>query len=189
MNLTANLDSPAFTGTITGITKAMVGLENVDNTTDLSKPISTATQTALNLKSNLNNPTFTGILTAPTINASTTLQIGGVSSDTLYQQRAFIMAVIPTGTTGQVVSGVSWSGTATSFTVTKTGTGAYRFDWTPALPSTYIFHGNLRNTPGFVSFNGAGTAGLNCQTYSFSGSTVTQADISPSFHVMLFRNP
>ena len=39
-----------FTGTTAGITKAMVGLSNVDNTTDLLKPISTATQTALNLK-------------------------------------------------------------------------------------------------------------------------------------------
>jgi hypothetical protein len=28
----------------------MVGLDNVDNTNDLSKPISTATQTALDLK-------------------------------------------------------------------------------------------------------------------------------------------
>lgn len=33
--------------------KADVGLENVDNTSDLSKPISTATQTALNGKANL----------------------------------------------------------------------------------------------------------------------------------------
>jgi hypothetical protein len=189
LDLKANLASPAFTGTVTGITKAMVGLGNVDNTTDLLKPVSTATQTALDLKANLNNPTFTGTLTAPTINASTALQIGGVSSDTLYQQRAFIMAVIPVGTTGQAVSGVSWNGTATSFTVTKTGTGAYRFDWTPALPSTYVFMGNLRNAAGFVSFNGAGTAGLNCQTYNFSGSTVAQADISSGFHVMLFRNP
>ena len=39
-----------FTGTIAGITKTMVGLSNVDNTSDLLKPISTATQTALNLK-------------------------------------------------------------------------------------------------------------------------------------------
>lgn len=33
-----------------GVTKAQVGLGNVDNTSDLSKPISTATQTALNNK-------------------------------------------------------------------------------------------------------------------------------------------
>ena len=99
------------------------------------------------------------------------------------------MAVIPVGTTGQAVSGVSWNGTATSFTVTKEGTGAYRFDWSPAIPGTYVFMGSLRNAPGFVSFNGAGSVGLNCQTYYFSGSTVAQADISSGFHVMVFGSP
>jgi hypothetical protein len=59
----ANLNSPTFTGTVGGISKAMVGLGNVDNTSDASKPVSTATQTALNLKANLNAPTFTGTLT------------------------------------------------------------------------------------------------------------------------------
>ncbi len=42
----------------------MVGLGNVDNTTDLLKPISTATQSALDLKANLASPTFTGTVTA-----------------------------------------------------------------------------------------------------------------------------
>jgi hypothetical protein len=50
LDLKAPLASPAFTGTPTGITKAHVGLENVDNTSDLSKPVSTATQTALTAK-------------------------------------------------------------------------------------------------------------------------------------------
>jgi hypothetical protein len=53
LNLKANLASPAFTGTVTGISKAMVGLDNVDNTSDANKPVSTLTQTALNLKANL----------------------------------------------------------------------------------------------------------------------------------------
>jgi hypothetical protein len=48
----APLASPTFTGTVSGITKSMVGLSNVDNTSDLNKPISTATQTALNGKEN-----------------------------------------------------------------------------------------------------------------------------------------
>jgi hypothetical protein len=39
------------TGVVT-LTKADVGLGNVDNTSDLNKPISTATQTALDLKAN-----------------------------------------------------------------------------------------------------------------------------------------
>lgn len=34
--------SPTFTGTVSGITKGMVGLGNVDNTADASKPVSTA---------------------------------------------------------------------------------------------------------------------------------------------------
>lgn len=51
--LKAPLDSPAFTGTPTGITKAHVGLGNVDNTSDAAKPVSTATQTALNSKADL----------------------------------------------------------------------------------------------------------------------------------------
>ena len=45
------LTSPVI-NTPTGITKSDVGLANVDNTTDLLKPVSTATQTALNLKAN-----------------------------------------------------------------------------------------------------------------------------------------
>ena len=63
-NLYAPKLNPVFSGTVTGVTKAMVGLSNVDNTTDESKPISTATQTALNLKANIATPTFTGLVTA-----------------------------------------------------------------------------------------------------------------------------
>jgi hypothetical protein len=52
INLKANIESPTFTGTVKGITKAMVGLGNVDNTSDIDKPVSTATQTALDVKAN-----------------------------------------------------------------------------------------------------------------------------------------
>jgi hypothetical protein len=58
--LKAPLASPTFTGTVSGVTKSMVGLGNVDNTADSAKPVSTAQQTALNLKANLASPTFTG---------------------------------------------------------------------------------------------------------------------------------
>jgi hypothetical protein len=82
--LKANLASPTFTGTVSGITKTMVGLANVDNTSDVNKPVSTAAQTALDLKSNasdvttsltlkanLASPTFTGTAMAPTATAGT----------------------------------------------------------------------------------------------------------------------
>ncbi len=71
----AGLSSPTFTGTVAGITKSMVGLGNVDNTTDANKPISTATQTALDLKANLASPT----LATPTITGALTLSASGVA--------------------------------------------------------------------------------------------------------------
>ncbi len=46
--------------------KSAVGLANVDNTSDTNKPVSTATQTALNAKAPLASPTFTGTVTVPT---------------------------------------------------------------------------------------------------------------------------
>jgi prefoldin subunit 5 len=56
----ADLSNPTFTGTVSGVTKTHVGLSNVDNTSDINKPISTATQTALNAKANLSSANFTG---------------------------------------------------------------------------------------------------------------------------------
>ena len=43
----APLASPTFTGTVSGITKTMVGLGSVDNTADASKPVSTAQAAAI----------------------------------------------------------------------------------------------------------------------------------------------
>jgi hypothetical protein len=51
--------------------KTSVGLSNVDNTSDVNKPVSTAQQTALNLKANIASPTFTGTPAAPTATAGT----------------------------------------------------------------------------------------------------------------------
>lgn len=53
------------------VNKTQVGLGNVDNTSDANKPVSTATQTALNLKANLVSPTFTGTPEAPTASVGT----------------------------------------------------------------------------------------------------------------------
>jgi hypothetical protein len=64
------LTSPVI-NTPTGITKSDVGLGNVDNTSDANKPVSTATQTALDLKANLSSPTLTGTPLAPTATAGT----------------------------------------------------------------------------------------------------------------------
>ena len=63
----APINNPTFTGTISGITKSMVGLGNVDDVSDADKPVSSATQTALNLKANLSAPIFTNFVQVPRI--------------------------------------------------------------------------------------------------------------------------
>ena len=75
--LKANLASPTFTGTVSGITSTMVGLGNVDNTSDANKPVSTATTTALALKAPLASPTFTGTVSGIT---STMVGLGNVDN-------------------------------------------------------------------------------------------------------------
>ena len=84
--LKAPLASPTFTGTVSGITKTMVGLGNVDNTSDLGKPISTATQSALDAKqTSIDNLTttvstksaITRTIYTRTSNTTTSLQEAG----------------------------------------------------------------------------------------------------------------
>lgn len=77
LGLKAPLDSPTFTGLVSGITKAMVGLANVDNTSDANKPISSLTAAALDtinetlpLKSNNLTSSSVTTNTAYTISAS-----------------------------------------------------------------------------------------------------------------------
>ncbi|MEI6605471.1 MAG: tail fiber domain-containing protein [Verrucomicrobiota bacterium] len=64
--LMAPLANPTFTGTVRGITSAMVGLGNANNTSDADKPVSDAQQTALDLKAPRVSPTFTGTVTGIT---------------------------------------------------------------------------------------------------------------------------
>ncbi len=78
--LKAPLADPTFTGTVSGITKSMIGLGNVDNTSDANKPVSTATQTALDLKANLAGPTFTGTTTAADVTITGNLTVQGTTT-------------------------------------------------------------------------------------------------------------
>ena len=72
---TARTDNPH------AVTKAQVGLANVDNTSDANKPVSTAQQTALNLKANLASPVFTGNVTGLGVATGTSFNsITGLSS-------------------------------------------------------------------------------------------------------------
>jgi hypothetical protein len=72
----APIANPTFTGTVAGVTKAMVGLGNADNTSDANKPVSTATQTELDLKAPKADPTFTG-----TVSGVTKAHVGLANAD------------------------------------------------------------------------------------------------------------
>ena len=76
----APLASPTFTGTVAGITKSMVGLGNVDNTSDADKPVSTATQTALDAKASLSGATFTGAVSGTSLTLSGNLTVNGTTT-------------------------------------------------------------------------------------------------------------
>lgn len=81
---TTTVNGHALSGNIT-VTKANVGLGNVDNTSDANKPVSTAQQTALDGKANtvhghaLTDSNITGVLPiaqVPTGTTSTTVSLG-----------------------------------------------------------------------------------------------------------------
>lgn len=76
----APIESPTFTGTVSGITSTMVGLGNVDNTSDLDKPVSTATQSALDLKANISGQVFTGDIEAPNLTITGDLLVQGTTT-------------------------------------------------------------------------------------------------------------
>ena len=74
--LTASKELVDLNSAQTLTNKTISQYSNVDNTSDLEKPISTATLTALNLKAPLQSPSFTGTVTLPstqTITSTTTL--------------------------------------------------------------------------------------------------------------------
>lgn len=164
LNLKAPIDNPTFTGTVSGIDKTMVGLGNVDNTSDLSKPISTATQGALDLKEDTaNKSTATTLGTSdvlfPTQNAVKTYvdtQVTNATPDASTTVKGKVqLAGDLTGTaaapTVRGINGVALSGLATGLIKNITSTGApviatVRTDY--AEPTTALGTGILKNTTG-----------------------------------------
>jgi hypothetical protein len=123
LGLKAPLASPAFTGTVTGIDKTMVGLGNVDNTTDALKPISSATQTALDLKLNLSDPAVDYYITN---SGSGSYLVNGVSNDLISFEKGkkYRIHVNATGHPFwiQSVSGAYAIGSVYSSGITNNGT-------------------------------------------------------------------
>ncbi len=163
--LKAPLASPTFTGTVSGITKAMVGLGNVDNTTDLSKPISTATQTALDAKAPLASPTFTGTVSSP-VYASAPLVLTPSSGTITWNPASGLNAsVVLAGNSTLAFSSAPASGTYGTLVVTQPAGGGA----TLTLPSgTHRVLGSASTTT--VGLSTAGNA-VDIVSFYFNGST------------------
>jgi hypothetical protein len=116
IGLKAPIDSPTFTGTVSGITSTMVGLGNVDNTSDINKPVSTATQTELNLKAPIANPTFTGTVSGVT---KTHVGLGNVDNT------SDLNKPISTATQSALDDKVSNNLPAIDYYITNDGSGSY----------------------------------------------------------------
>ncbi|MGO4868379.1 hypothetical protein, partial [Flavobacterium sp. W21_SRS_FM7] len=156
----ANLASPTFTGTVTGITASMVGLANVDNTTDANKPVSTATQTALDLKASLASPVLTGTPAAPTAPTETnTTQIATTAFVNSFVSSA-TSGVFVDVTTAQVIAGVKSFSSDVIANGIKVGKGVGNGDSNVALGTDLGSGTGYRNT-------GIGSGALN----SYSGTS------------------
>jgi hypothetical protein len=129
------LTSPTFTGTVTGISKGMVGLGRVDDTADEDKPVSTAQQTELDLK--LNTEDLGEILGDAEVRSATRLYtartIGGVSfNGTANINLPGVNAAGNQSTTGNAA-------TATKLTSAKT-IGGVSFDGSANIPQRQVTH-------------------------------------------------
>lgn len=102
-----------------GVTKTQVGLGSVDNTSDADKPISTATQTALNAKAPLLQPTLTGLREVKVAMAADNIDVatGNLFTKTI------------SGATTLTVSNVPASGTLASFILDLTNGGSAAITW------------------------------------------------------------
>lgn len=123
-NWTELPDDPDLTAHISdannphSVTKAQVGLGSAENTTDLLKPVSTATQTALNLKANLASPTLTGTIQ---LDGSPILGDGANHAQRTYSDIAGA-PMLMTNTTGTATSTIANTDIAARFV--KPGTAS-----------------------------------------------------------------
>jgi hypothetical protein len=185
----APLASPTFTGTVNGITKSMVGLGNVDNTSDTSKPISSATQTALDNKAALshthtssnitdfnssvsglvsnyallNSPTLTGTPLSPTAAVDTnTTQIAST---------AFVLGQASSST--PLIDGTATIGTSTRY---ARADHIHPTDTTRAALTGATFTGSISSPSG----NFTQSLQVNSTGVSLVGHTHTSSQISDS---------
>jgi len=134
----------------------VVGLNNVNNTSDLNKIISTATQSALDLKSAINSPTFTGMPLAPTAEVANNTQQIATTEFVLANTDKYISV-----STGDLI-----------FTTSTTDVLATGLNFSPA-PGNYIVHFNGEYLLEPLNRTGLATTDLNAAYTSLMAEPVT----------------
>lgn len=130
----APIASPTFTGTVGGVTAAMVGLGSVDNTSDAAKPVSTAQAAAI---AGVSTPTarFKGsLLSSVTVTAGSNIPFTTLDDPAARWNSSTKLWVCPVAGTYIVIGSIKMNGTgvATSIIILKNGTSAIT---SPNLPS------------------------------------------------------
>jgi hypothetical protein len=199
---TTTVNGHALSSSVT-VTKADVNLENCDNTSDANKPVSTATQTALNLKANAANAALTGVPIAPTAAL-------GTDTDQL-ATTAFVQNALPTsGLRSRIIDGDFniWE-EATTQTTAGYGSDTMWRNWhngTTKVHSRQAFTLGQTDVPGnpkyysrtvVTSVAGASNACIKTQKIegveTFSGKTVTvsfyaKADAAKNIAIQFYQS-
>lgn len=167
--------------TALGLVKADVGLANVDNTSDVAKPVSTAQQTALNAKANLVSGVVPSAELAATGTADTTTVLHGdrvwrvpPGGSLTIQEEGTALATAAT-TLNFVGGGVTAAGTTATKTITvlpvqADGTGL-------AVGTVFVGSDDVVST-GESVFDGGGASVNYAKGWRLSGGNATTAAAS-----------
>jgi len=183
LNAKAPTESPTFTGTVSGITKGMVGLGSVDNTADADKPISSDTQDALDLKAPITDATFSGTISLPS-----TTSIGDVSSTEIGYVNGVTSAIQTQLNAKAALSGATFTGSVEIPGLTITGNLVVQGTTTTVSAADLKLRDNmiyLNQAGSSVITNAVGNGTAVVYTTQAAhgyeaGDYVTVADVTPS---------
>ena len=137
-----------------------------------ANPALTGTATAVNI-------TESGTIAAPTINATSTLQVGGANINTLYKSRHWAYGSVNSG--GSIATS---GGAATGIASVLTGTtGVYTVSWANSGTTPVYAYIQLKSgTLGFITYGGLSTTQVTVYTYTTASAA---ANLAFNFLVIL----